>query len=250
MSPKQKTYAYYAKWLGINPNVFDNRGVHLVYNPLRNEPAIGYTNTHDIVTYFTPTTIVLSYGDRAAEKIPEIEKSLTLGMSLEQVKVLLTDVYSVEPSHNIKYIYKNAVSSDRPAKRLSVDDYELYLVFFKKAHPDCKDTSWVQEYFTQIAGKGYCHGVVLDGQLASATDAPDMPFMSDMVQEIGIHTLSEYRGNGYAKTVCLSCISDMMSNDICPQWSTDVSNTASQRLAARVGFEKLFDNLSICVLHS
>jgi RimJ/RimL family protein N-acetyltransferase len=69
--------------------------------------------------------------------------------------------------------------------------------------------------------------------------------MSNQTQEIGINTLSLFRGKGYGRYACLSCINAMMRADICPQWSTDIGNIASQKLAVSIGFEKYFDNLSM-----
>ena len=74
---------------------------------------------------------------------------------------------------------------------------------------------------------------------------PDMPYMQDKVQEIGINTLSEYRCKGYAKSVTLSCIKAIIEKGKCPLWSCSTHNTASERLAYSVGFRKLADVLTL-----
>ncbi|MDR0403307.1 MAG: GNAT family N-acetyltransferase, partial [Treponema sp.] len=114
-----------------------------------------------------------------------------------------------------------------------------------KNNPNCEDYSWVGEYFFELAKKKYCHGVIIDDMLVSATDAPDMPFMSGRVQEIGINTLEEYRRKGYAKTACVSVIKELLSKNICPLWSAGTGNIASDRLAYSIGFGKYADALAI-----
>ncbi len=221
------------------------RGVFALHHPLRNEQPAGYPGIIDVYVYVTPATVILSYGDRAAKAIPQIQSSLTPGMDIAEIRAALEVGFSTQVHHNIKYIYKDAVASEQPARRLSREDYDMYLDFFREANAGVRDTSWVRVYFDEIADKGYCHGIVRDHRLVSVTDAPDMPFMSGDVQEIGIHTLPRYRGKGYAKRACGSCIAAMLSMGIAPQWSTESGNLASQKLAASVGFEKLFDNLTV-----
>ena len=122
---------------------------------------------------------------------------------------------------------------------------ELFQNFFKKNNPNCHDYSWVEEYFLELVKKKYCHGIIVDGILASATDAPDMPYMDDCVQEIGINTLEEYRRKGYAKLACISMINELIANDICPLWSTGIENEGSNKLAKKIGFEKYCDVLTV-----
>ena len=122
---------------------------------------------------------------------------------------------------------------------------ELFLDFFIKNNPNCNDYSWVGDYFLELVKKKYCHGIIVDGILASATDAPDMPYMSDCVQEIGINTLAEYRGKGYAQMTCISMINELVSSNICPIWSANIENNGSNKLAQKIGFVKYCDVLTI-----
>jgi hypothetical protein len=242
------TREYYATWLGTESDLLDEPGVFWVYNEIRNKQPDGYPNALDVYTFITPRTMIVSYGDKAAKMIPKMKDDLAVGMTTEEIRTVLEKAFLSDVQHHIKYVYTNGKSTaGNPAVMLTAHDYDAYLEFFKEANPGCKDTSWVKEYFLEIVAKGYCHGVFQDVKLASVTDAPDIPFMSDQTQEIGINTLPQYRGNGYAKFACLSCINAMLQAGICPQWSTVISNVASQKLAAGVGFEKLFDNLTVTI---
>jgi predicted GNAT family acetyltransferase len=121
----------------------------------------------------------------------------------------------------------------------------MYIDFLKTDNQNCSDYSWVKEYFLKLVSNNYSHGIIVDEKLVSVTDAPDMPYMKEYVQEIGINTLKEYRGKGYARAVCLSCIKELLSRNICPIWSTGIDNIASDKLARSVGFERLADILTI-----
>jgi hypothetical protein len=242
------TREYYAMWLGVERGLLDNVGVFWVYNNIRNHQPAGYPNALDVYAFITPRVIIVSYGDKASEFIPQIKDKLEIGMPIEEISTVLGEAFLSKVKHNIKYLYTHHKSAEgNPALKLSAHDCDAYLDFFKIANQNCKDISWVREYFLELVAKGYSYGVIKDGRLVSVTDAPDMPFMADLAQEIGINTLPLYQGNGYAKYACLSCVQAMLQAGICPQWSTTANNIASQKLAESIGFEKFFDNLSVTI---
>lgn len=247
MAAYEITQQYYAKWLGIAPDMLEEKGILLAYNPERNVKPVGYQEVLDIYIYKTEKTIIISYGNRAAEKLLELKEKLRADMSGEEIQSLFTALFSVKVKHNIKYIYKYEKEAGKTgkARRLSEKDCDLYIDFFRTTNPNCGDFSWVKDYFLEISKKGYCHGVIVDNKLVSVTDAPDIPFMSDRLQEIGINTIPAYQGKGYAKASCQLCIKEMFRTNICPLWSTTANNIASQKLACNLGFEKYFDNFSL-----
>lgn len=81
-----------------------------------------------------------------------------------------------------------------------------------------------------------CVGMFADGRLVSCTDAPGVPYMAEEVQEIGINTLHEYRGHGYASAACSKCIQEIFNHHKIPMWSTGIDNIASRKLAEKLGF--------------
>ena len=120
-----------------------------------------------------------------------------------------------------------------------------YHDFFIKNNPECKNTEWLIEYFNEMVSKHLCCGIFVDGILVSCSDAPSIPYMQNDVEEIGINTLNEYKGKGYATDVCITCANEIVKNGKCPLWSTTINNIASQKLAEKVGFRKLADVISI-----
>ena len=91
----------------------------------------------------------------------------------------------------------------------------IFLISFstiKKCNPKCSNIDWLQAYFEEMICGKLCSGAYEGSILVSCADAPGMPYMSDEVQEIGINTLPDYRGKGYATIACQSSINEMLKN--------------------------------------
>lgn len=241
-----KTLKYYSEWLGkerILFNVFDQ--VQYVYSSRRNEPQYGYGQAFDLYIFIKDDKIIVSYGDKAEGKIAELKKNLNINMPANDVRLLISKIYGKEPMCNIKYVFDNEKFVDQRAVVLNKEHYSKYADFFKKCNPDCNSIDWLEEYFDEMTAENLCVGV-FDGEvLASCTDAPSMPYMAQEVQEIGINTLPEYRGKGYAASACRKCVCEILKNKKVPQWSTSADNIASQKLAERSGFIKLADVITL-----
>jgi hypothetical protein len=245
MNFEEITYKYYSHWLGIDYTKMYAKGVFFQYNPERDTKPIGYSQIMDIYVFIKDDLIIVSYGNKAKEKIESLNNKIYKNMNCKLLKNLFELYYNKKVNHSIKYAYNSIIEFENNVTILDENHYEMYIEFFKKTNPNCIDCSWVKEYYLEIVSKKYCHGIVIDNKLVSATDAPDMPFMKENVQEIGINTLKEYRGRGYAEKVCLSLIKELLSKNICPMWSTAFDNIASDKLAKRIGFEKFADVLTI-----
>lgn len=55
--------------------------------------------------------------------------------------------------------------------------------------------------------------------------------------ELGIETIAEFRGKGYAELVCTTLIDYCLANDYEPIWACRLENTGSYQLALKLGFE-------------
>jgi RimJ/RimL family protein N-acetyltransferase len=97
----------------------------------------------------------------------------------------------------------------------------------------------LRDYFSDCVSSGFSYGVEVGGRLVSVTDAPTMPYMAEAVQEIGINTHTGFYGKGYATAACSAMVNALLSKGLCPMWSTNLDNLASQALAKRIGFEPL-----------
>jgi hypothetical protein len=240
------TYEYYSHWTGLKLDS-QKKGYFINYNPDRDIIPKGYSNSMDIYVFAANDLLVISYGNKAKTKIEDVNDKINGNESIEFINLLLKNVFLTNVNRNIKYIFRNKKENTGKITVLNSDHWELYIEFYKENHPNNEDYSWVKEYFGEMVEKKYCHGIILDNKLVSATDTPDMAYMCESVQEIGINTLKEYRGKGYAREACISLIHELLSRNICPLWSTTMENAASDRLAKSIGFEKLADVLSVSI---
>lgn len=244
MDFKKITKEYYSKWLGTENGISEcDSGIHYMYSAERNKTQPGYSKVFDVWAWKRADTIIISYGDNAKSGIDRVKSSLDKNSSIssEILALALEQAYEKKPSHNIKYVFEKIVQAKTRAKKLIATDYPKYLDFFTKNNPNCTETDLVKEYFDAMILEGFCCCVFENEILASCTDAPFMPYMQDDVREIGVNTLHEYRGKGYAKDSCIMCANEIINKGKCPLWSTSVDNIASQHLAEKTGFIKLAD---------
>jgi len=81
--------------------------------------------------------------------------------------------------------------------------------------------------------KAASYTILVDDKPASTAFAA---YRHDDLLEIGIETLSEYRGKGLARVVCVALINHCLENKLTPMWSCRLENTASVKLAKKLGF--------------
>lgn len=85
----------------------------------------------------------------------------------------------------------------------------------------------------QFLRGGLGFAVLLDGEPASVAFSS---FVIDRELELGIETAEQHRGRGLALWVCAALIDECLARDLRPVWACRLENTASYRLAERLGF--------------
>jgi len=242
---KKTTVEYYERWLGEQGCLSNDADIQFIYSTERNVAQAGYPSQVDIYCWIQWDKIVVSYGDKAKPQINKLNQKLKLSLSVDEIAVILSKMFNRHVNHTIKYVYAGGNSdATQKAKTLTKDDYSDYRNFFLGCYPNNSD-DWLEEYFHKMVQSGHCVGVYEDARIASCTDGPSMPYMTDKVQEIGITTLPGHRGKGYAAIACTKMAENIIANKKVPQWSTPCSNIASQKLAAKVGFVKIADVLTL-----
>ena len=93
--------------------------------------------------------------------------------------------------------------------------------------------SWCSKNEFLKHGKGYC---ISDGENAAAW-AFSAAISSEEI-DIGIETKSEYRHSGLGKITAIRMLQYCFQQNKRPVWACDSNNTASQKLAEKIGFEK------------
>lgn len=244
MDIRKITEAYYSCWLGSSENLFSaSQAVTYLYSTERNKVQTGYGQQFDLWALITSDRLFLSYGDAAGTKIEELKAVLDGWCPAEEAARKIQRVYGSRPQHSVKYVFLQAQAEGAAARCLCPEDYPAYERFFRKNNPDCSNVSWLKEYFEEMIAENLCCGVFLDGELVSCTDSPSVPYMADIIREIGINTLAGERGKGYAKAACSLCVHEILKNGKCPVWSADAENTGSRVLAERSGFAPFADCL-------
>lgn len=234
---REITCKYYSKWLGQEDILLrDFKGVEYIYSAQRNIVPHGYGVQYDIYALYQKNRIVVSYGDRARDRLDMLRDAVGNVMPAGEIRQILSGLFEREAGHSIKYVFEQLPAAASRARVMTPEDYRAYEDFWKKCHPGCMDTEWLKEYFEEMAQEHVCVGVFDGDVLASCTDAPGMPYMENDVQEIGINTLSEYRGHGYASAACVKCLGEILHNHKAPLWSAPADNRASRRLAEKLGF--------------
>ena len=66
-------------------------------------------------------------------------------------------------------------------------------------------------------------------------------FIHDHQLELGIESAERFRGKGFAIYTCVALIDYCLENQFEPVWSCRLGNTASYRLAQKLGFEPTFE---------
>ena len=239
------TKRYYNAWLGA-PTLADAPfGVIPIYSAERNKIQEGYGAPFDLYVLLRDGRISCSYGDKLSERADTLAKHLSPDDTAEQAAEKIRSLLNCEVSHNIKYFLERMPEPSDNARPLSAEDYPCYREFFLQMNPGADVDGWLKDYFDGMVSEQLCCGVFIEGKLVSCTDAPSVPYLSGEVCEIGINTLPEYRGRGYAAGACALAMHNSVLGGKCPIWSTGADNTASQRLAEKLGFRKFADLLTV-----
>lgn len=239
------TLAYYSLWIGQENILLQNKkGIEFLYSEERNKTQQGYGVPFEIYIFKSPERTVISYGSNAKQYISTFADNLDENMTIDEIGNIAERIFHVKPVRNIKYVYSRQINLNTSAVTLTASDFHKYKEFFEKCH-HVTAGDWLYDYFIGMAEKRLCCGFYLDNTLVSCTDAPDMPYMNDKIAEIGVNTLPDFYGKGFATECCKKCISNILENDLCPIWSTSSDNLASQALAEKIGFEKVADVITL-----
>ncbi|WP_161973401.1 GNAT family N-acetyltransferase [Arcticibacter tournemirensis] len=87
--------------------------------------------------------------------------------------------------------------------------------------------------YEEFIQKGIAFGVVKEGRIVSLAFSA---YIKNNELEIGVETLSSYRGKGFAIRSCNALIDYCLKNGFTPVWSCRKENTCSLKLAQKLGF--------------
>ena len=196
----EKTNRYYSLWLGeaglLN---YPFSGIRWIYSQQRNQIQTGYRQPFDIYIFCQSERTVISYGSTISREVDGIKRKIQTAKVVDEMRQSMVSVFGNRCLHSVKYVF------DKPdklrqttsyARNLAPAHYPQFKDFFTTNNPGCKENDWLETYFMNLVERHLCCGIFVQDLLVSCTDAPDMPYMPEEVQELGIHTLKPYRGEG------------------------------------------------------
>ncbi len=233
---------YYSEWLDVAPTQFDNAGIVAIPSVKRNIRQVGYSKIFSLYCFITGKGVVVSYSPSLKNRIPLLLKGLEANATPDTVKTAVEAIFGKQPGSSNKYFFTELPESidTSSARQLSLQDFNKYRQFFYTQHNKAQqDDAWLNKYFRGIVNQGYCFSVSVDDKLVCVTDAPDIPYMGDIIVEPGINTIAGYRRKGSARIATGALIKYLLSMKKVPIWSCGSSNTASAHLAESLGYRKL-----------
>ncbi len=152
-------------------------------------------------------------------------------------------VKSSENSENAKVVEYIRVNFKFNSDKYQYFKKEICLSKFNiqrtsKAMYENMDGTVIPKYFWKNAdhfcNDGIGFSLVAEGKAVSTAYSA---FIIENQLELGIETNENYRGKGYALYTCSALIDYCLKNDYEPIWACRLENTASYKLAQKLGFE-------------
>ncbi len=225
------TNAYYSCFCGINISETAS-GISFVCSNSRNDVLKGFGCKFSIYILVKEDVCIVSYAPQYSDFLKKLHNA-----SVADILKIIDTSFKIKKMQLMKF-KQECVQEYGNARILSNADYPLYEEFFRLTSPTADPAVWLQEYFEEKVAKEYFTGYFMNGKLVSVCDAPDMPYMEDVIQHTGIVTLKSERRKGYAKLTAALATHHLIENGICPQWECNAENTASIALAESIGYEK------------
>jgi hypothetical protein len=234
------TRKYYAAWLGCSDQDF-NGGLRYLCSPERDTIQSGYPFPYPLCLCKTDRAVIVSCSAAFQKQADRMKENFLTVQDFDPFPLeRLESMFAGRLWRNVCFVFERQISVPvADVIALSKDDYQIFLDFtLARGSPEYDG---MREYFENIAAEGYCIAKMVNGKAVSLSYAVDLPYMEDMVQEVGITTLPEYRRRGYAREVASVCISKILAHRKCPQWMADIANFASHKLAFSLGFKYFGD---------
>lgn len=225
------TNEFYSCFCGINLSEAKS-GISFICSDSRNDQVRGFGCKYSIYVLVKEDACIISYAPQYADFFKKLQD-----MSAIDILMAIDTSFKIKKMQLMKF-RQECVQEYGNAQVLKKADYPLYEDFFRMTSPTADPTGWLQEYFEEKVEKEYFTGYFMNGKLVSVCDAPDMPYMENIIQHTGIVTLKNERRKGYAKLTAALAAHHLIENGICPQWECHIENNASIALAESIGYEK------------
>lgn len=222
-----------------------DKSFYITSSALRSIAQYGFSKPHKVYCLYRQGHISISCKQELIDTLNKIENNLKQADSINNLTACLASLDMGIVNHSIAY-YHSGIEPEvnNLANKLRAEHYQQFLQFFITENPG-SETDWLKEYFNSMVSRGYAYGCFEAEKLLAACDLPGIPFMQEMIVELGICTLEEYRNRGYAKAIIGNGIAAILNDGKVPIWSCSNNNIGSNALAKSVGFIKFGDVLTI-----
>jgi RimJ/RimL family protein N-acetyltransferase len=112
-------------------------------------------------------------------------------------------------------------------------DEELYGRFLQEVNP-YYEKSWGS--FKEFSSKGFGFCLLENDKFVSVCTSD---YVASVYAGIDIETMYEYRKQGFATITCSAFIKHCLQNNLVPRWNADSGNELSNKLAIKLGFNKV-----------
>lgn len=204
------TNDFYSCFCGIDLSKV-NRGISLICDAARNEIVKGFGCKYTIYALVKEDVCVVSYAPQYIDFFNKLQ-----GQSIDDILTAIENNFKIKKMQ-LMIFEQEKIKNYGEAKVLKKSDYFLYEDFFRSTSPNVNPNSWLKEYFEEKVEKEYFTGYISNGKLVSCCDAPDMPYMEDIIQHTGIVTLKEQGRKSYAKLTAALAAHHLIENGVCPQ---------------------------------
>lgn len=155
-----------------------------------------------------------------------------------EVAPKLAALIEAETGKSCRLIEEIYYTLDRPVsmfsnpavRRIGLDD----LAMVEAATEPLSMHGWRFGSAEALLRHGFLVGAVVDGALVSVAFSASG---SSKYAEVGIKTREEFRSRGYSTAAASLICAEIQANGQTAVWSTDQDNIASQRVAAKLGFQ-------------
>jgi hypothetical protein len=234
------TRKYYAAWAGGTDQDF-NGGVRYICSPERDVRQSGFSRPFPLYICKTDRAVIVSHSPSLQKQVDRMKEICVSAQDFDPFPLERLETLFAGPiQRQVCFVLNRPVSiTGKDIVTLSKSDYRLFLDFTLAR--GVSEWEGMREYFEKISAAGYCIAKMAGGKVVSLSDTPDMPYLADQVQEVGINTLPGYRRRGYAREVTSACVLKILADGKCPQWTANISNFASHKLAFSLGFKYFGD---------
>ena len=139
--------------------------------------------------------------------------------------LLIEEIYYTLPQPVVPFIHPQV-------RRLGVAD----LALVEAATEPLAMHGWRYGSAEALLTDGLLAGAVVGGELVSVAFSASQ---TENYAEVGIKTREDFRGRGYSTAAASLICADIQASGQTVVWSTDQDNGASQRVAAKLGFDEV-----------